>query len=111
MPFMQMSLAYELFRPTFSRHTQAVGIALLLGVLWVGALVGGNSSPVDSDFFPVAATPPVTVTTKAGKLDVPAYYFPNEAVGTDRYLGARGDDCGGSASATPPDYPKGWLRP
>lgn len=111
MSVMRASLAYELFRPTFARHAHAIGIVLLLGVLWIGALDMGNEPLADSDFVPATATLSATVTTKAGEVDVPAYYFPNEAVGTDRYIGARESDCGATASALPRDYPRGWLKP
>jgi len=111
MASMRATLAYELFRPTFARHAQALGIASLVGVLWVGALFTGSGSPLDSELVPATTTPSVVVTTKAGELDVPSYYFPNEAVGTDKYLSARDGDCGGSAVVAPLDYPEGWLRP
>lgn len=101
-------LAYELFRPTIHRHAPAAGALLLLGVFWLAISIDRPHAPSAAEFTTPA--PSSVETLKAGELDVPAYYFPDSATGTDHYVTTRSGDCG-AAAAAPVDYPKGWLEP
>ena len=103
-----MPLAYELFRPTISRHAPAAAALLVLGVLSLSVSIDGPHAPPAADL--ATPEPALVETVKAGEMDVPAYYFPDSATGTDRYVTTRSGDCG-AAAAAPPDYPKGWLKP
>ncbi len=111
MSSMQGSLAFELFRPTLDRYAPLAGALLLVGAFWIWAMDGNDDALQTHDFAPSVVSPSPTLTTKAGELDVPLYYFPDAATGTDRYVGARDGDCGQTAGALPHDYPQDWLRP
>ena len=103
MSSMQESVALEPVSTEFARHALFAGVLVLMGGFWFGAMY--------SNVDPATVKPSVAATTTAGKVEVPAYYFPVEASGVDTYMGARETDCGGTMSAAPRDYPSGWLRP
>jgi len=53
-----------------------------------------DSSLITHAFTPAAVAPVDSMTIKARELDVPMYYFPDAATGTDSYVTARHLDCG-----------------
>lgn len=83
----------------------------LVGVFWVGMVDDGDYAPAATEYSTAAAEPSTAATVSAGELDVPVYYFPDAATGTDRYVDSRDADCGGTTAAAPVDYPKDWLKP
>lgn len=103
MSSMQKTVALESVSTEFGRHALFAGVLVLMGGFWFGAMYSNDD--------PATVKPSVAATTTAGKVEVPAYYFPVEADGVDTYMGARETDCGGTMSAVPHDYPSGWLRP
>jgi hypothetical protein len=111
MSYAYNSLALELYRPTIARYTPIVGVLFLFGAFWVASTVGGDSPAIADHTVRIEAQALDSMTVKAGKLDVPVYYFPDMAIGTDNYVEARDGDCGGAANATTPDFPRGWSKP
>lgn len=69
-------------------------VILLAGFLWVMARDSSTSDFIPSDLDVGIVDVPVQII-KAGELDVPVYYFPDAATGTDRYVTAKDGDCGG----------------
>lgn len=109
MSSIQASLAYELFRPTITRHVPIIGALLVASVLLINAMDSEPTViPDESRDWIVESH---TETVKAGELDVPVYYYPDAATGTDRYVTTKDGDCGTSTSTAPVDYPKDWLKP
>jgi len=111
MAYMQTSLAYELYRPAIDRYAPIVAILFLVGMFWIGSMDSQDEASPPADFSTTVSEPSETITMKAGEIEVPIYYFPDSATGTDKYVSARDADCG-QASGTPPhDYPRDWMKP
>lgn len=94
MSYMNGSLAFELYRPTIDRYAPIVGVFFLVGVIWVAATSSNDDSMSNQWYAPAVVAPVDSATIKAGELDVPVYYFPDAATGTDSYVTVRDSDCG-----------------
>lgn len=91
MAYPQASLALELYRPTIGRYAPFLIAFCFAGALWVAVDVGSDGPLVVNE----PAREPTTI--KSGELDVPAYYFPDAATGTDQFVDVRPSDCGGTS--------------
>jgi hypothetical protein len=105
------SLAYELYRPTIARHVPIVGVVFLLGAFWVSSMHRNDSPEIVDHSVRIEPAALDSMTVEAGELNVPVYYFPDAAIGTDNYVEARELDCAGATNATAPDFPQNWLKP
>lgn len=108
---MHGSLALELYRPTLNRYAPIVGVLVLVAIPWAVAMNSNDGIVNTHEPMPAVVAPVDSMTIKAGELDVPVYYFPDAATGTDNYVSARDSDCSGASSTAPPDFPTGWLKP
>lgn len=102
MSYMHGSLAFELYRPTIARNAPIAGVLLLVAAFWLAALDGHQDSLGSHGPGAVESAPVSALKVKAGALEVPIYFFPDAATGTDTYATARDLNCGGASSATAP---------
>ncbi len=100
---MQESVALESVSTEFGLQALFASVLVLLGIFWFGMMHSNDD--------PATVEPSVAVTITAGKMEVPTYYFPDEADGIDKFVIPRETDCGNTASGVTHDYPSGWLRP
>lgn len=105
MAYSQASLALELYRPTVARYAPILIVFCLVGALWIAVdksvdrslIIHGSVQTLTDETAPKVMAPADTQTIKSGEVEVPAYFFPDAATGTDRYVPTRTTDCGGTS--------------